>query len=66
MDPERICTQQARRERLVDVRFYGSSTIKCLTNARVPAVGEKLDPKQIRELVQPNRLERSNFHEGSS
>jgi hypothetical protein len=48
------------------MRLHGPRAIERLTDPNKTAIGMKLDPEQIWEFVEPNCLERGNFHKVSS
>ena len=62
LDAQRISAQQAWRQRLVDVRLDSPCPVECLAYADKAAIGVNVNPEQIRELIQQDRLERHYLH----
>ena len=56
--------EQARRQRVVDVRFDGARAVECLADPDEAGVGVDVDPKQVRKLVEQDGLERGDLHLG--
>jgi hypothetical protein len=62
VDLERVLAEQARCRGLVDVGLDGARSEEGLTQAHEPLVGVDLDPEEVRELLEPDRLDRADPH----
>jgi len=59
---QRGLSEQQRRHRLVDVRLDRAGTEEGLAQPDQPLVGVDMEPEQIGELAEPDRLEARDLH----
>ena len=62
LDAQRIAPEQARRQRIVDMRRDGRGAVEGLAEADDPGVGVDADPQDVLELAGEERFYGDDFH----
>jgi hypothetical protein len=62
VDPQRVLAEQVGGDRFVDVGLHGPRPEEGFPKADRPLVGVDPQPEQVRELLQPQRLDPGNLH----